>query len=146
MKFNRMKELDPILGFKQAKLVDKADMEKLAYIDKSICDNQWGRYWFTHDTSNVLKDEKFKRLKSKYFDDRAIHRFKNYECRGNQPAIRMLLYTNCLIWVGLALASVITLLKDSGPAPALTNLTLVLILSVILVVWVILYWIYYRKS
>jgi len=101
LKLERMHEIDQQIRFRQSVLVEERDVEAQKhrrYWQKYGCFLQriWNQlcYSIPDNTSAVLSFRK------------SIQ--ENYEYRGIQPAVRILVCTNILLWVSFALYTVIT--------------------------------------
>jgi hypothetical protein len=91
IKYERMRELEKLLGFRQCSMVCERDCEAMEHIKS---------YRFIY----VIR---YKKMPKKTISKRSIDisRIKNYEHRGIQPAISLLLWSNFVLWLSLYLFS-----------------------------------------
>lgn len=88
LKYERMREIERILGLGQCSIVYERDNEKMQHI-KSYHFIYWFRYQIP------------KKIVSKRCDD--IAKIEDYEHRGIRPAIKLLLWSNAFLWIFLIL-------------------------------------------
>ena len=97
LKYERMREIEKILGFRQISIVNERDNETMQHI-KSYRFLYWFRYQIP------------KNITAKKCDD--IVKIKNHEHRGIQPAISFLILANAILWISMILISCRTIQVD----------------------------------
>ena len=91
VKYNRMKVLEGKLGFKQNTLVECADSEVMSKIrskqqDRNCCKLFWLLRYSIPKKGDSIPSEQDENI-------------TKHEHRGNQPAIKLLVFTNIVIWI-----------------------------------------------
>lgn len=94
LKFRRMNAIEQRLGFQQNSLVVLADLKAMAHVRAQ----QTSGRLFTRICSRVSHE-----IPSN-IDPQTHGDISNYEYRGNQPVLRMLVATNVIVWICTVLA------------------------------------------
>jgi hypothetical protein len=90
LKYERIRKIEDNLGFSQVTMVNERDTETMQHI-KSYRFIHWFRYQIPRN------------ITPKRCDD--ITKIENYEHRGIQPAIKLLLFSNAILWLILIIFS-----------------------------------------
>lgn len=139
VQFERMSEIEDQLEFRQSSLVSDRDREALGhklYVRKN--GNPLQRLLVTVFYRLHFSQEEESELMQLYAQkgDRDKRKIESYEYRGNQPACKLLVVTNVLLWGSYTVYQALN--KPSGPIAS--NFAILSICLVALVVIDIIYW------
>lgn len=139
VQFERMSEIEDQLEFKQSSLVSDRNREAFGhklYVRKNgnllqrLLVTVFYRLRFSKDEESELMQLYAQK------DDRDRRQIESYEYRGNQPACKLLVVTNVLLWGSYTVYQAFNTLNG----PLVSNFVILLIFLVALIVIDIAYW------